>query len=124
MFELKDRMFNRVTHGWFHFMKIKKLTPRDSLVFTLNKSTHECHVGIRRAVIYKVKWHVSPDILKSKPNLQKNMSPWELEVWSSVQETAVPKTNNTSCKKKKKTKNKTTLVVVLPLYDIDRKRAT
>lgn len=52
------------------------------------------------------------------------MSPWELEVWSSVQETAVPKTNNTSCKKKKKTKNKTTLVVVLPLYDIDRKRAT
>ncbi|CAO2813384.1 unnamed protein product [Amaranthus hypochondriacus] len=37
--------------GWYDFEKIKNLTPGDSIVFMLNKSTNECHVRIRRVVI-------------------------------------------------------------------------
>ncbi|CAO2813385.1 unnamed protein product [Amaranthus hypochondriacus] len=53
MLQLKDGKLRRCCYagGWCNFAKIKNLTPRDSIVFLLNKSTNECHVGIRRAVI-------------------------------------------------------------------------
>ena len=49
----------------------------------------------------QVQWDVTPKILKNMPNMQMNMSPWEVEGQPSDEELAQPNItvmkNNTSC---------------------------
>ncbi|CAO2813785.1 unnamed protein product [Amaranthus hypochondriacus] len=43
--------FHVLTDGWNDFVRAKNLTPGDSIVFMLKKSTLQYYIGIRRAVV-------------------------------------------------------------------------
>ena len=90
MLQLKDGMFDRLTGGWYDFAKTKNLTPGDSIVFMLKKSTKECHVGIRRAVINRP---ISAKDVEEAIQTARNMKSFEVVYYpiQGLPEFVVPK---------------------------------